>query len=394
MTAESSLPLSEGQTVIFEPSHQAPPTLGFACAWDRPPEGTWSHTPWNLRGALRERTEVVDLGLTWSLPVRSALRALGAHRDNGRWGSHWKHHPVTMALAGRQLRAAERRSRPDVTIQIGDLARLAGPFLLYQDSSFDILLERLDTEKGRALHFPGLTPTALHRLRDRQHKIYGEAAGVLAMSHWLAEHLVRVSGVGAERVHVVPPAANGLPGQAPEVRREPPRLRLLFVGKDFATKAGDVVVKAVAVLRKDVDPRIELTVAGPKEWPLPGPVPDGVSFLGRLPLDRVRRLYGEHDLFVLPSRFEGYGIALVEALAHGLPCIARRACAMPEIVRPGVNGDLVDSDDPVALAHAIAGVLTDDDLYARTMADAKDVIDHYSWGRVADDVLRIASAVR
>lgn len=370
------------------------PKIGFACAWDRPPQGTWSHTPWNLRAALRERTAVVDLGLEWSLPVRSALRGLGAHRHEGRWGSHWKHLPLTMALAGTKLRAAERRLRPDVVLQIGDLARTDTPFLLYQDSSFDILLERLDTESGRALHFPGLDRAALGRLRDRQHRIYREAAGLLTMSQWLADHLVRVSGVPRDKVHVVPPAANGLPDGPVARHRQGPRHRLLFVGKDFSTKAGDVVVKALAVLRAESDPELTLTVVGPKEWPLPGPVPAGVEFLGRIPVEHVRMLYRTHDLFVMPSRFEGYGIALVEALAHGLPCVARRDCAMPEIVRAGENGDLIGSDDPRELAGVIAGLLADDGVYERVLAAAPEVIARHSWGRVADDVLRVAATVR
>src|SRR5262249_30189698 len=159
---------------------------------------------------------------------------------------------------------------------------------------------------------------------------YAKAAGMLTMSEWLAEHLVRVTGVPADRVHVVPPAANGLPEHAVVAPHPAPRRRLLFVGKDFATKAGDVVVAAVELLRRDHDPKIELNVIGPKQWPMPGEIPDGVRFLGRLPLEETRREFGRHDLFIMPSRFEGYGIALVEALAHGIPCIARAACAMPE----------------------------------------------------------------
>ncbi|GAA1270707.1 hypothetical protein Psi02_21080 [Planotetraspora silvatica] len=365
------------------------PSIGFACAWDRPPEGTWSHTPWNLRGALRERTEVADLGLTWTTLSRSALRVLGAYRRDGRWRTNWTHRPVTMALTATKLRAAERRLKPDVTLQIGDLALLKGPFMLYQDVSFDVVLERPHLSQGR-----GLNPSEVQRLRDRQHEIYAKAAGVLTMSNWLAEHLVRVSGLPAERVHVVPPAANCGPEAARSIRRETPRRRLLFVGKDFVGKGGDLVLKALEILRREVDPQIELTVAGPVDWPLPGPIPDGVRFLGRIPLDQVRPLYAEHDLFVMPSRFEGYGIVFVEALAHGLPCVARRDCAMPEIVRPGVNGDLVDSDDPAALAEIITRLLSDDDVYAKTEAAAEDVISYYSWSRVADDVLRVAGTLR
>lgn len=366
--------------------------LGFACEWDSPPERTWSYTPWRLRSALRRRADVVDLGITWRGPTRTALKILGAYRHEGRWASTWRHRPLTQAWVGRRLRAAERVRRPVVTLQIGDLATLGTPYLIYQDLSIDILLEHADLATGRAPHFPGLRRSDLERLAERQRAIYAGAAGVLTMSSWLAEHLVRVTGLAPGRVHVVPPGAGCVP-QGPIIRRPGHRRRLLFVGRDFAVKAGPQVVAATALLRAQVDPTIELTVVGPRTWPLPGAVPDGVRFLGTLPPARVAALYAEHDVFIMPSVFEGFGIALVEALAHGLPCVARRACAMPEIVRPGLDGALIDSTQPQALASAIAEVLADDALADAVARRAPAVAAHYSWDRAARDVLDVAARI-
>ena len=104
-------------------------------------------------------------------------------------------------------------------------------------------------------------------------------------------------------------------------------------------------------------------------------------------------MFDEHDVFVMPSRFEGFGIALVEALASGLPCVARQACAMPEIVRSGDNGELIVSDDPAELAAAVAKVLADDAMFERVAAQADDVRRYYSWRRAADDVLAITARI-
>jgi glycosyltransferase involved in cell wall biosynthesis len=116
-----------------------------------------------------------------------------------------------------------------------------------------------------------------------------------------------------------------------------------------------------------------------------------VDFRGRLPLADLPALYAEHDLFVMPSRFEGFGIALVEALSHGLPCIARNAYAMPEIVRPGVNGDLVHTETPAELAATIASVLENDEIFATTAKQADEIRRHYTWERAAQDVLTAAT---
>ncbi|HEX3647398.1 MAG TPA: glycosyltransferase family 4 protein [Pseudonocardiaceae bacterium] len=364
--------------------------IGFACAWDPVPEPTWSYTPWHLRGALRDVAEVVDMGLTYPTSIRIPLKALHARRVGGRWVSMWKHGVLARGYAQHTLRAAERRSPLDVVVQIQDLTRLRTPYLIYQDLSYGVLLDELVA--GPLVHFPSLTKSDASRLRDRQHEIYEGAAGILAMSHWFARHLVESEGVPADKVHVVHPGASAATsdGSRTITARPGPRRRLLLVGKDFHTKAGDQVLAALAVLRREVDPAITLTVAGPKEWPTPDGPPAGVDFRGRLPLASLAALYAEHDLFVMPSRFEGFGIALVEALSHGLPCVARNAYAMPEIVRPGVNGDLVDTESPDELAKVIAAVLDDDGVYATTARQSDEVRGHYTWQRAARDVLTAA----
>jgi glycosyltransferase involved in cell wall biosynthesis len=373
--------------------------IGFACAWDPQPAPTWSYTPWHLRGELRSRADVVDIGVSYPKSVRLPLKALHARRVDGHWVSMWKHSGLARAYAQRVLRGGERATACDVVLQIQDLAALSTPYLVLQDMSYDVLLDELDT-RGRLVHFPSLSRSDAQRSRDRQRAIYAGAAGILAMSHWFADHLVAVSGVPAQRVHVVHPGASAAVDTSDRTTSDGqwavtdrPRRKLLFVGKDFVTKAGEQVIAALALLRADVDPAITLTVVGPKEWPLPGGPPAGVDFLGRLPIDQVRPLYAEHDLFVMPSRFEGFGIALVEALSHGLPCVARDAYAMPEIVRPGDNGDLVTGDDPAELATMIAELLADDTVYRRTAQQAAAVRRHYSWSRAADDIVAIARKI-
>jgi glycosyltransferase involved in cell wall biosynthesis len=128
-------------------------------------------------------------------------------------------------------------------------------------------------------------------------------------------------------------------------------------------------------------------VAGPDAWPLPGGIPDGVRFLGRLPAGRVAGLYDSHDLLVMPSRLEGFGIVFAEALARGLPCVGRSAFAMPEMIVPGRNGALVGGSNPAELADAVARVLADDTLYETCLTAADEVAAHFTWERAADDAL-------
>jgi glycosyltransferase involved in cell wall biosynthesis len=370
--------------------------IGFACHWDPQPETTWSHTPWRLRAALREHAEVVDVGVSLPTPVRVALKAASARRVDGDWVSMWRHSSVAERLLERRLRSGADRSRCDAVLQIADLGSVRQPFVLVQDLSYDVLLQRYDVSWGGVPHFPSLSLRTILRRRDRQLRLYEKASGVIALSGWLAHNLVETSGLPAHKVHIVHPGATAAASGRPLASRSAPRRRLLFIGRDFHTKAGDVVVAAFQVLRNDFDPHTTLTIAGPATWPMPGPIPDGVQFLGSVPVQRVTDLLDDADLFVMPSRFEGFGIAFAEALARGLPCIARDDFAMPELVVPGRNGALVRDDDPRTLAHAIADVLENDQIYARSAAAAAAAAASFTWERAAREtvaVMRAAAAV-
>lgn len=367
--------------------------LGFACHWDPEPRGTWSGTPWRLRHALTQRADVVDVGVSFVAPARMALKLAHARYRHGTLSSTWKHSRVTDALRRRRIAAAADDADCDAVLEIQDLAVLDRPFFVYQDLSYDALLHHFDVEAA-AGQFPGLTPRLVAARRDRQRHVYEQAAGVIAMSDWLARSLVRLSGLPAEKVVAIPPGANATSQAPPPAERaaasgdrgrdRPPAL--LFLGKDFQRKGGDLAVAAVAKLRADYDPELTLTVAGPVAWPLPGPPPDGVRFAGRVAPDAVTALIDQHDLLVLPSRFEAFGIAFVEALARGVPCIARDAFAMPEIVHPGRGGALLAADEerPDVLARTVVDVLEDAELRRRCAQDSARVRDFYTWDRAAE----------
>ena len=89
-----------------------------------------------------------------------------------------------------------------------------------------------------------------------------------------------------------------------------------------------------------------------------------IAALGAVSSERLAALYDDADLFVLASRFEGYGMAYAEALSHGLPVIGTTAGAIPDTV-PQEAGLLVTSGDVDALAQALRRVIADADLRRR-----------------------------
>ena len=95
-----------------------------------------------------------------------------------------------------------------------------------------------------------------------------------------------------------------------------------------------------------------------------------VSLLGILGDEELAGRYGAADLFVLPSRFEGYGMVFAEALAWGLPILASRAGAVGATVPPEA-GLLVPADDPVALGQALRRLMADPALRRRLAQGAR-----------------------
>jgi len=98
--------------------------------------------------------------------------------------------------------------------------------------------------------------------------------------------------------------------------------------------------------------------------------------------------YSECDLLVLPSKTEGWGLALMEAMACGKPVVASRAGGIPELVRDGTDGILVRPGDVRGLADSIIELLTDPDLRTRMGSEGRRRVLEFSWDETAKVVLK------
>jgi glycosyltransferase involved in cell wall biosynthesis len=204
--------------------------------------------------------------------------------------------------------------------------------------------------------------------RDRdawiQHEteVYQNASCIFTWSEFARQSIINDYGIHPRKVLATGSAGGFQIDDEPKQDYSKPVA--LFVGNDFERKGGFVLLKAWEEVTKQI-PDAELWIVGPRE-PLASPM-QGVKWMGRIS-DRaaLKEMFRQSSVFVLPSLFEPFAMALLEGMGVGLPCIGAKAGGIPEMIIEGGNGLLVEPNDSVSLANALVKVLSNPQL-AKTM---------------------------
>ncbi len=200
---------------------------------------------------------------------------------------------------------------------------------------------------------------------------------------------------GKVSIKIIPPGVNTekvLAQGLEDVEKRSSVLKLLYVGTCEDPRKGlDYLIRAVADLSY---PNFKLYLVGKYDRKsvyhrhLAQLVENynlrhKIFFLGRVSDDELYQLYRKSDIFVFPSLWEGYGIVLAEAMAHGLPIVSTNVSAIPEIVSHGENGLLVAPGSVEALTEALAELVNNDELRHRMAANSLEIANTFkSWDEV------------
>jgi glycosyltransferase involved in cell wall biosynthesis len=225
-------------------------------------------------------------------------------------------------------------------------------------------------------------PMARHQLRALHERANLAARTSLAIAV-SAFNEAELRTTGYARTAVVPPAA--IAPTADAAARDTPRptgartggARWICVGRVAPNKGIELALMALLVARAHHDPDVTLQVVGRPVVPAYTRalerfaaelgLRDAVTFRGGISDADLVAAMAQSDALIMASRHEGFGVPVIEAMTMGLPVVANREGALPEII--GDAGVLVDATDPYALAGAAARVATDAAL-RRTLADA------------------------
>lgn len=289
--------------------------------------------------------------------------------------------PTSAALASAK---ASFDQIPDGRIVVIDGLALAGLVSLLPR-----IVDRLDPVA--LIHHPLADETGI----DVERAIELEAAEIAALtlvqkvivtSSWTRRRLADY-GVEPARVAVVPPGVD----RGTVVSREPSStVRLLTVATITPRKGHTILVEALARLKAldwslrcggslDLDPVCASALGAQIEQ---AGLSDRITLLGELSPGRIRSEYANADLFVLPSYLEGYGMALAEAIAHGLPVVSTTSGAIPDTV-PCAASRLVPPGNVDALTDTLGQLIRDPSARLELSSGARDAAESVSTWRQA-----------
>jgi len=365
--------------------------LNYIVKWDKDKTRTWSGTPAGILQGLSEigiEFNEVDLGYTEFQKIFHKLICglckIVSKRDFDLY---------SLYIQGKVLRKKIKNRKIETlpSIMFWTLnSSLNEDAYVYQDLSVNYIAS-MYYDRHELLKYTPLSPNVPEKLvkirQKNEMKFYKSCRGIFTMSNWLAEDIVVTLGINPQKVHSVGGGCN-IDANLIDTSKKQGN-KFLFVGIDFFRKGGDLVVSAFELIRKN-NLNAELYIAGPKEWPMKGNVPDGVVFLGQLGKEELSKYYNICDVFVMPSHFEAYGLVFGEALIHGLPCVTRNAYAMKEFIIDEENGYLIDNDDVEYLSEIMNKALNNKVMREKVIADRDYYVNKYSWKTVAQ---RIADVI-
>jgi glycosyltransferase involved in cell wall biosynthesis len=258
---------------------------------------------------------------------------------------------------------------------------------------YDLSFLRFPEVYNRAnrLYLGTFTPPSLRRA-DR----------VITISEDARRDVIELCGVAPERVTPILLAADerfrpSPPDQVEAFRRRRglPGRFVLYQGTLQPRKNVETLVRAYALLRSQGSDDHILVLAGPRGWQ-DEPIFDlirqlgleeMVRFPGFVPDEEQALWYSSAAVFAFPSRYEGFGLPLLEAMACGAPVVSSSASSLPEVV--GDAGLLVDPSDVEGLCSALRQLLEDASLRQALSVAGRARAKKFSWRRMASETVRV-----
>ncbi len=352
---------------------------------------TWSGSMSFLVKALKENGLLRDaVGIQAPKLENSLLLAKNFDRNRAVWRKHFYFDPAYRKALTRAARSV--RTESPVLLQIGHMFSLPEAFpdrkcVSYHDGNLSELL-------ASGYGMEGVSRRRIDQALRYEEQAAQKMTAVFTFSEYLRQSFIRDYSVPAERVFNVGGAVNlaEIPEANPNKNCGTPRI--LFIGTEFGRKGGPQLLKAFEIVRQSI-PEAELHIVGPREV---NGLPAGATLHGHLSKAvleqkaKLEQLFRDATVFALPSLYEPFGIAPLEAMLYQLPAVVTDAWALREFVTPGVNGDLVSKGSVEDLAAKLTGLLSDPAKLAEMGRQGRErVLARYTWHAVANRMAEVVA---
>jgi len=229
------------------------------------------------------------------------------------------------------------------------------------------------------VHDPALVPyksraqKLYHKLwvKPLEAQVFVHARYVVAVSRYTAARTQEAFGL--RNVHVI---YNGVPMPADTAlkRRAPHKsFRLLYVGNWSRRKGVDLLAPIMQSLGTDFELRYTADAHGAHQS---AALPANCTNVGRLNHEQLLRAYCDADALLFPSRLEGFGLVVAEAMSVGLPVVAATSSSLPELVTHGETGLLFRQDDVTAAVASVKRLAEDITLWERLSIQGRQNAEH------------------
>jgi glycosyltransferase involved in cell wall biosynthesis len=237
------------------------------------------------------------------------------------------------------------------------------------------------------------------------------ASRVIAVSEATRRDVEKLAGVAPHRLRVVynAPDPGFLAADGADAREERRRIMERYqIGYPFLLYAGNIrrhknvprLVEAFTVVREQLASHpvyrdLHLVIIGDtlsqfpavRQTVIRSRVEHMVRFLGFVPFETLCCFYQSAAAFVFPSRYEGFGLPPLEAMACGAPVVTSNVSSLPEVV--GDAAVLVNPENVFDIVRGIRDVLLDEPLRAALILRGREQASRFSWSRTAREVLEI-----
>ncbi|RZU41619.1 glycosyltransferase family 4 protein [Edaphobacter modestus] len=352
---------------------------------------TWSGiSPFLLKAMEQNGLLHAAVGIRVPKLPNALLLAKNFSRNRAVWRKHFYFDPMYRRALTRA--AASVRVETPVLMQIGHMFSLPQVFpahkcVSYHDGNLPELL-------ASGYGVEGVSRRRIDQALRFEEQAARQMTAIFTFSEYLRQSFIKNYGVPAEKVFAVGGAINLETVPDPDPNKDYRASRILFIGTEFARKGGPQLLQAFRVVRESI-PSAELHIVGPTQI---SNLPAGAVLHGHLskadPEQRTKleSLFREATLFALPSLYEPFGIAPLEAMLYQVPAVVTNAWALREFVTPGFNGALVEKGSVEDLATKLTQMLSNPDRLAAMGRQGREmVLARYTWASVVD---RMAVVVR